>query len=200
MANIRMWVSFNEMFCVYVWLGGTIIFCFVCFFHQHDIACSKWVLLIDINYVCVISLICLLNFQIRWWVCTCVSTCGARSNLFLLSFSCMLHCQHQKVCLFNGVLLIYGYMDQRYPLFFLFACSIANISGYVSYVEICRSSYLLLTPLPINIHYSWWALLLCDVDVTNVFSLSLLNFTPLPTVGGEFTEWFVACVNAWSEV
>ena len=156
------------------------------------IACSKWVLLIDINYVCVISLICLLNFQIRWWVCTCVSIGGIRSNLFLLSFPCMMHCQHQKVCSF---FCWYGYMDQRYPLLFLFACSIVNISGYVSYltyVEICWScfwslhcqlTYIIAGELYYHAMWMW-----------PMFSLFLCwNFTPLPTVGGEFTEWFVAC-------
>ena len=156
------------------------------------IACSKWVLLIDINYVCVISLICLLNFQIRWWVCTCVSIGGIRSNLFLLSFPCMMHCQHQKVCSF---FCWYGYMDQRYPLLFLFACSIVNISGYVSYLTLCWDMLILflVTPLPINIYYSWWALLSCHVDVTNVFSLSLLKLHSIANCR-RWVYWMVCCM------
>ena len=159
------------------------------------ITCSKWVLLY--NYVCVIPLICLLNFQIRWWVCTCVSICGTRSNLTYLSFSCMLHFANIRSlrCVYWMVFCWNEYMDQRYPLLFLSACSIAYISGYVSYLTYVEIIMLILLSF-CSLHYQFTAgELYCMMWMWPMFSLFLCwNFIPLPTVGGEFTEWFVNCM------
>ena len=51
----------------------------------------------------------------------------------------------------------------------------------------------LVTPLPINIYYSWWALLSCHVDVTNVFSLSLLKLHSIANCR-RWVYWMVCCM------